>query len=297
MIGLVSDGGVHSSLEHLHALIALAASLEVPDLVVHAFTDGRDTLPQSGAGFLASVEAWMADAGVGRIGSVVGRYYAMDRDNRWDRVKLAYDMLVHGEAPHRADSGEAAALAAYERDETDEFITPTLVGSEDARIRPGDSVLGLNFRPDRMREITLALASASFDEFDRGDGAPAATRYATMTEYEEGWPYPVAFAPAAPGDDDRRRDRGPRRASAARRRDREVPARHVLLQRRRGDPVRRRGARAGAVAAGRADLRLQAGDERRRGGRRRSSQRGGRDAVRRSGSSTSPTPTWSGTPA
>ena len=198
VIGLVSDGGVHSSLEHLHALISLAASLEVPDLVVHAFTDGRDTLPRSGAGFLASVEGWMAEAGVGRIGSVVGRYYAMDRDNRWERVKLAYDMLVRGDAPHRADSGEAAAREAYERDETDEFIAPTIVGSDDARIRPGDSVLGLNFRPDRMREITLALASEAFDEFDRGEGAPAATRYATMTEYEEGWPYPVAFAPERP---------------------------------------------------------------------------------------------------
>jgi 2,3-bisphosphoglycerate-independent phosphoglycerate mutase len=198
VIGLVSDGGVHSSLEHLRALISLAASLEVPDLVVHAFTDGRDTLPHSGAGFLASVEAWMSDAGVGRIGSVIGRYYAMDRDKRWDRVKLAYDMLVHGEAAHRADSGESAALAAYERDETDEFITPTLVGSGDALIRPGDSVFGLNFRPDRMREITLALASPTFDGFDRGEGAPAATRYATMTEYEEGWPYPVAFAPQRP---------------------------------------------------------------------------------------------------
>jgi 2,3-bisphosphoglycerate-independent phosphoglycerate mutase len=200
LIGLVSDGGVHSSLEHLRALISLAASLEVPDLVVHAFTDGRDTLPHSGAGFLASVEASMADAGVGRIGSVIGRYYAMDRDSRWDRVKLAYEMLVHGEAAHRADSGEAAALAAYERDETDEFITPTLVGSDsvDARIRPGDSVFGLNFRPDRMREITLALASSTFDGFDRGDGAPVATRYATMTEYEEGWPYPIAFAPERP---------------------------------------------------------------------------------------------------
>jgi len=198
VIGLVSDGGVHSSIEHLHALISLAASLEVPDLVVHAFTDGRDTLPKAGAGYLEQVTSWMSDAGVGRIGSVVGRYYAMDRDQRWDRVKLAYDMLVHGEAAHRADSGEAAALAAYERDETDEFIMPTLIGDQEALIRPGDSVVGLNFRPDRMREITLALASEAFDGFDRGDGAPAATRYATMTEYEEGWPYPVAFAPERP---------------------------------------------------------------------------------------------------
>jgi 2,3-bisphosphoglycerate-independent phosphoglycerate mutase len=198
VIGLVSDGGVHSSMQHLRALISMAASIGVPDLVVHAFTDGRDTLPTAGAGYLAEVESWMATAGLGRIGSVVGRYYAMDRDRRWDRVKLAYDLLVHGEAAHRAATGEEACLAAYERDETDEFITPTIVGRADARIRPGDSVLGLNFRPDRMREITLALASADFDGFERGDGAPVATRYATMTEYEEGWPYPVAFAPERP---------------------------------------------------------------------------------------------------
>jgi 2,3-bisphosphoglycerate-independent phosphoglycerate mutase len=198
VIGLVSDGGVHSSMGHLRALISLAASLEVQDLVVHAFTDGRDTLPRAGADYLAQVESWMAEAGIGRIGSVVGRYYAMDRDRRWDRVHLAYDLLVNGEAPHRAATGEEAARAAYERGETDEFIAPTLVGSDDARIRPGDSVFGLNFRPDRMREITLALASGSFDGFDRGGGPPVATRYATMTEYEEGWPYPVAFAPERP---------------------------------------------------------------------------------------------------
>ncbi|HEX5192244.1 MAG TPA: 2,3-bisphosphoglycerate-independent phosphoglycerate mutase [Solirubrobacteraceae bacterium] len=198
VIGLVSDGGVHSSMHHLRALISMAAALGVSDLVVHAFTDGRDTLPTAGAGYLAEVESWMAEAGLGRIGSVVGRYYAMDRDRRWDRVRLAYDLLVHGDAPHRAGSGEQACLAAYERDETDEFITPTVVGASDSRIRPGDSVLGLNFRPDRMREITLALASPSFDGFDRGDGSPVATRYTTMTEYEEGWPYPVAFAPERP---------------------------------------------------------------------------------------------------
>ncbi|HEY5427531.1 MAG TPA: 2,3-bisphosphoglycerate-independent phosphoglycerate mutase [Solirubrobacteraceae bacterium] len=196
VIGLVSDGGVHSSLEHLHALIEMAAECDVPDLVVHAFTDGRDTLPKSGAGFLEQVEAWMAQAGCGRIGSVVGRYYAMDRDQRWDRIERAYRMLADGEADHHADTGAQAARDAYERDETDEFIEPTLVGAE-ALIRPGDSVLGLNFRPDRMREITRALADSSFDEFDRRDGE-VAQRYATMTEYEEGWPYPVAFAPERP---------------------------------------------------------------------------------------------------
>ena len=196
LIGLVSDGGVHSGFAHLQALIRLAAELEVPDLVLHAFTDGRDTLPESGAGFLATVAQWMDEAGAGRIGSVVGRYYAMDRDRRWDRIQLAYDLLVHGRAEHSVPSGEAAAHGAYEREETDEFIRPTLVG-EEARIRPGDSVFAFNFRPDRMREITHALADPQFAEVERG-GAGVVERYATMTEYEEGWPYPVAFAPSHP---------------------------------------------------------------------------------------------------
>jgi 2,3-bisphosphoglycerate-independent phosphoglycerate mutase len=196
IIGLVSAGGVHSSMTHLRALIELGAELDVPDLVVHAFTDGRDTTPKSGAGYLEQVTEWMANSGCGRMGSVVGRYYAMDRDKRWDRVKLAYDMLVHGRAGHRADTAADAARAAYERGETDEFITPTLVGDE-ACIRPQDSVVGLNFRPDRMREITRALAEPGFDDFDR-DGGKTVERYTAMTEYEEGWPYPIAFPPERP---------------------------------------------------------------------------------------------------
>jgi 2,3-bisphosphoglycerate-independent phosphoglycerate mutase len=196
LIGLVSDGGVHSSDRHLKALIELAAEWDVPDLVIHAFTDGRDTLPTSGAGFVADVEAWCRDAGAGRVGSVVGRYFAMDRDKRWDRVQKAYDMLVHGTAEHHADTGEAAARAAYERGETDEFITTTTVG-EEACIRPGDSVIGFNFRPDRMREITRSLADPDFTEVDRG-GAGTIDRYATMTQYEEDWTYPVVFPPHHP---------------------------------------------------------------------------------------------------
>jgi len=196
LIGLVSDGGVHSGFSHLQALIRLGAELGVPDLVLHAFTDGRDTLPTSGAAYLETVEGWMAAAGAGRVGSVVGRYYAMDRDRRWERIQRAYDLLVHGRAEHRAADGAAALRAAYARGETDEFVTPVLVG-EEARMRPGDSVLAFNFRPDRMREITRALAEPGFTEIDRG-GAPVLERYATMTEYEEGWPYPVAFPPARP---------------------------------------------------------------------------------------------------
>jgi len=223
LVGLVSDGGVHSSMDHLRALIALARGLsgertgdgtaaaaeEGADLVVHAFTDGRDTLPHSGADFLRELDA---TEGV-RVGSVVGRYWAMDRDRRWDRTQRAYDLLVHGRAEQRASSGEAAVREAYARGETDEFIEPTLVGAE-AQISPGDSVVCFNFRPDRMRQLTRALAERGFGESSdggenrseidlpgwkgRGGGRPVA-RYATLTEYEEGWPYPVAFGPERPG--------------------------------------------------------------------------------------------------
>jgi 2,3-bisphosphoglycerate-independent phosphoglycerate mutase len=196
LIGLVSDGGVHSGPKRVEALIRMVAGFAVPDLVVHAFTDGRDTSPTGGERFLGDLERWLAEAGNGRVGSVVGRYYAMDRDKRWERTQLAYDLLVHGKGEHEAASGVEAVRAAYERDETDEFITATTVGDE-ARIRPGDSVIAFNFRPDRMREITLALADPSFTDVDRG-GAEPVERYVTLTEYEADWPYPVAFPPARP---------------------------------------------------------------------------------------------------
>jgi 2,3-bisphosphoglycerate-independent phosphoglycerate mutase len=196
LIGLASDGGVHSSHRHLRALIGIAARAGVEDLVIHAFTDGRDVSPTQAGDFLGEVERWCAEAGTGRIGTVVGRYYAMDRDKRWDRIQRAYDLLVHGRGDHRAATAADAARDAYERDETDEFITPTTVG-EEARIRPGDAVIGFNFRPDRMREITRALADPGFTEIDRG-GAPVVEHYTTLTEYEEGWPYPVVFPPARP---------------------------------------------------------------------------------------------------
>src|SRR5436305_5690906 len=196
LIGLVSDGGVHSGFGHLEALIGLGAELGVEDLVLHAFTDGRDTLPTSGAGYLEKVEGWMADAGAGRVGSIVGRYFAMDRDQRWDRVQRAYDLLVHGQGDHCADTGARAVRDAYGREETDEFVTPVQVGDE-ARIRPGDSVIAFNFRPDRMREITRALADPEFAEIDRS-GAKPIERYVAMTRYEDDFPYPVAFAPEHP---------------------------------------------------------------------------------------------------
>ena len=192
LLGLVSDGGVHSSLEHLLALVRIAGELGAGDVVVHCFTDGRDTGPHDGEAALARLEA----GGGARIGSVIGRYYAVDRDRRWERVQLAYDLLVHGRAPHRAASGVAAVRAAYERGETDEFIEPTLVGAP-APVAPGDRVFCFNFRPDRMRELVRALAEPGFADLDRGGGLPVAS-LATMTEYEEDFPYPVALRPDRP---------------------------------------------------------------------------------------------------
>ena len=191
LLGLVSEGGVHASMGHLRALIELAGREGVADVVLHAFTDGRDTLPTSGAGYVAEVEGW----GRARVASVMGRYYAMDRDRRWDRTKLAWDAIVHGQAEHRADSGEAAVRAAYERDETDEFIKPTLVG-EEGRVRDGDSVVFFNFRPDRARQLTRALGEPDFDELDRGEAPDV--RLTTLTEYQEDWTYPVALPQARP---------------------------------------------------------------------------------------------------
>ncbi|CAA9498333.1 MAG: 2,3-bisphosphoglycerate-independent phosphoglycerate mutase [uncultured Solirubrobacteraceae bacterium] len=180
LVGLVSDGGVHASMEHLERLVKLGRDLGVEDLVIHAFTDGRDTSPTSGAGFLTTVDAMQG----ARVGSVLGRYFGMDRDNREERTATARALLVDAVSEHHAPSGEQAVRDAYDRDETDEFITATTVGDE-AKIRPEDRVITFNFRPDRMRQIVTALAESG-------------AMVTTLTEYEEGWPYAVAFPPARP---------------------------------------------------------------------------------------------------
>jgi len=196
LLGLVSGGGVHSSMGHLRALIRMAAGERVPDILLHAFTDGRDTPPTSGAGYVAQAETWLAHHG-GRIASIVGRYYAMDRDRRWDRTKIAYDAIAQGvgETPAVARASDAVKLA-YEKGETDEFLKP-LVGGQEARIREGDPAILFNFRPDRMRQLTRALGEAEFAEFDRGP-APPSVPITTLTEYQEDWEYPVAFEPERP---------------------------------------------------------------------------------------------------
>jgi len=192
LMGLVSDGGVHSGWAHIEALIELAAQEGVPDVVVHAFTDGRDTSPTGADGYIPELERWLRHAG--RIGTIGGRYYAMDRDKRWDRVELAYDAIVHAKGL-TAPTPQDAIAAARERDETDEFIRPTVIGDYDG-MADGDVAIHFNFRPDRARELTMALGEADFDDFDRG-GAPEVS-LTTLTEYRDGWPYPVAFRPKEP---------------------------------------------------------------------------------------------------
>jgi 2,3-bisphosphoglycerate-independent phosphoglycerate mutase len=192
LLGLVSDGGVHSGWEHIEATIELASQEGVPDVVFHAFTDGRDTLPHAGRGYLAELERWLRHAG--RIGTVSGRYYAMDRDTRWERTKLAYDAIVHAEG-QRAAGVEEAIAASYEREETDEFVKPTVIGAYDGAAE-GDVAIFVNFRPDRARQMTRALAEPGFDEFSRAGGP--VLDLTTMTEYRKGWPYPVVFPEMRP---------------------------------------------------------------------------------------------------
>jgi 2,3-bisphosphoglycerate-independent phosphoglycerate mutase len=192
LLGLVSDGGVHSGWEHIEACIELASQEGVPDVVFHAFSDGRDTLPHGGRGYLGELERWLRQAG--RVATVSGRYYAMDRDTRWERAKLAYDAIVHARGLHAASSAEAIE-ASYARDVTDEFVVPTVIGDYDG-VAAGDVGIFVNFRPDRARELTRALAEPGFEEFSRAGGP--LLELTTMTSYRKGWPYPVAFPEARP---------------------------------------------------------------------------------------------------
>jgi 2,3-bisphosphoglycerate-independent phosphoglycerate mutase len=192
MVGLISDGGVHSGWEHIEAMIELATTEGVPDLVVHVLTDGRDTPPKSGAGYVEELERWLRRAG--RVGTVGGRYWGMDRDRRWDRTNKGYDAIVHARGGE-SGGGVEAVKQAYERGETDEFIEPTVVGDYDGAAAD-EPVVFINFRPDRARQLTSALGEPDFGEFDRGGAG--AFQVTTMTEYKKDWPYPVAFPPTKP---------------------------------------------------------------------------------------------------
>jgi 2,3-bisphosphoglycerate-independent phosphoglycerate mutase len=197
LLGLLSDGGVHSSQEHLAACLELARREGVARCHVHAFMDGRDTPPRSGAGYMRQLQQRLAQAGYGDVATVHGRYYAMDRDQRWDRVAQAWAAMVRGEG-YRAGSGLAAVEASYAREEGDEFIKPTVIVDADGKplgtIQDGDSVLFFNFRSDRARELTRALAEPGFKEFER-PVVPKLSAYVCMTQYDETFTWPVAFPP------------------------------------------------------------------------------------------------------
>ena len=194
LIGLVSDGCVHSSLEHLAAILRMAKKERVNNVYLHALTDGRDTSPKSGIGFIRDVEKDMKEIGVGKIATVIGRYYAMDRDNRWDRIEKAYHALVKGKGKIFS-SAEEAVKDSYKNDITDEFIIPSVI-VEDGRpigvINNGDSVLFFNFRADRARQMTKAINDKNFNEFKR---VKKNVLYTTMTLYDESFNLPNVFPP------------------------------------------------------------------------------------------------------
>ncbi len=199
LISLIGPGGVHANDRHLVALVELAARRGVPEVRIHALLDGRDTPPSSAAGFVTDLERRLATAHPdARIATVGGRYYAMDRDKRWERVALGYAAIVHGVGERAPSAGEAIS-AALARGETDEFVRPTVIDGVDGRVRDGDPIVHANFRADRARELSHALADPEFGAFDRSgpDGSPAPRDLlvVTMTEYEGDLPVEVAFPP------------------------------------------------------------------------------------------------------
>ncbi|MES2997698.1 MAG: 2,3-bisphosphoglycerate-independent phosphoglycerate mutase [Verrucomicrobiota bacterium] len=193
LIGLVSDGGVHSHQDQLVAMVKLAAQAGVKDIMIHAITDGRDTSPTGGAGYLAKVEDEAAACGA-HIATVVGRYFAMDRDKRWDRVKLAWDAIVHGIGERREILASEAVADYYRSDKTDEFMPPMVfLEPEMQRVRDGDVVLFFNFRADRARELSNAFLKNDFAGFERG--VVPDVRFVTLTEYDETYGCPAIFPP------------------------------------------------------------------------------------------------------
>ena len=198
LMGLVSDGGVHSMNTHLYALLRMAARRGVERVFVHAFTDGRDTAPTSAKSYITELMSKMRELGVGRIASICGRYYAMDRDNRWDRIERAYRLITAGEGVKAVDP-IAAIETSIEHGITDEFIEPVVITHEDgapiATVKPGDSVIYFNFRADRARQLTRAFTGLHFDRFDRE--RIQELHFATFTQYDRAITTPIVFPPIA----------------------------------------------------------------------------------------------------
>lgn len=193
IMGLLSDGGVHSHQDHIVAMVELAARRGAEKIYLHAFLDGRDTPPRSAQASIELLDATFARLGKGRIASLIGRYFAMDRDNRWDRVEQAYNLIVDGQGQFRADSAVAGLQAAYARDESDEFVKATVIG-EPVRVEDGDAVVFMNFRADRARELTRAFVEQDFTGFAR-QRVPQLAGYVMLTQYAASIDAPCAFAP------------------------------------------------------------------------------------------------------
>lgn len=193
LMGLVSDGGVHSHQDHIEALLLMAKHKGLADVAIHCFMDGRDTSPTGGAGYLEKLQATIAEVGVGRIATIVGRYFIMDRDNRWERVEQGYNLIVNGDGREMSDP-VAAMKQWYSEDQTDEFIPATVLsGNEGPLMRDGDGVICFNFRSDRVREITSALMLEDFDGFERK--VRPKLNYVCYTTYNKEFDLPVAFPP------------------------------------------------------------------------------------------------------
>ncbi len=196
VFGLLSPGGVHSHEDHIAAALRLAVKRGAEQVYLHAFLDGRDTPPRSAEASLAKMDALFAELGTGRTASIIGRYYAMDRDNRWDRVEQAWRLLVDGEAPYQAASAVEGLHAAYARDENDEFVNATVIGESAATVNDGDAVLFINFRADRAREITSTFIKPDFDGFTRRY-VPELADFVMTTEYSADFDIPCAFPPVS----------------------------------------------------------------------------------------------------
>ena len=199
IMGLLSAGGVHSHEDHIMAMVELAAERGAEKIYLHAFLDGRDTPPRSANGSLQKFEEKFAALGKGRVASIIGRYYAMDRDNRWDRVEQAYNLLVEAKGEFQADTAVAALEAAYARDENDEFVKATVIraaGQADAAMEDGDALIFMNFRADRAREITRAFVNADFDGFKRHKEVKLGD-FIMLTEYAADIKAPCAYPPAS----------------------------------------------------------------------------------------------------
>lgn len=193
VMGLMSPGGVHSHEEHIFAMLKMAASKGANQLFLHAFLDGRDTPPRSAQASLEKADQVFSEIGVGKTASLIGRYYAMDRDERWDRVQKAYDLLTVGDGEYQADDAVSGLQAAYAREENDEFVKPTVIG-EQVKIQDGDLVIFMNFRADRAREITRAFVDDDFNGFAR-NATPKLSSFVMLTQYAANIDAPSAYPP------------------------------------------------------------------------------------------------------